>query len=38
LCQLCISLRRVGVRTDLDVAEQSFDYRDCATCLGMLSG
>jgi len=38
LCQLCVALRRLGIDTDLDVAEQTQDYRDCPVCQTLIPG
>jgi len=38
LCDLCVILRCFGVNADLSVAEQSADYRHCATCLDLTAG
>lgn len=36
LCQLRQALSELGVASDLDVAEQTQDYRHCATCQALI--
>ena len=36
LCQLRSALRELGIRSDMDVAESTQDYRACATCLALI--
>jgi len=37
LCQLCVLLGRFGILSDLPVAAATNDFRECATCIRLMS-
>ena len=36
MCQLSVALRRLGIDVDLNVAERTQDYRECALCQSLM--